>query len=95
MEYLLCIDLKPNCVLGEVTASRTQIPLILAWAMSIHKSQGQTIEYVKVDLMKVFERGQAYVALSRTTTLNNLQVLNFNPLKVKVDQRVADFYKDL
>jgi ATP-dependent DNA helicase PIF1 len=63
--------------------------------MSIHKSQGQTIEYVKVDLMKVFERGQAYVALSRTTTLNNLQVLNFNPLKVKVDQRVADFYKDL
>jgi ATP-dependent DNA helicase PIF1 len=50
--------------------------------MSIHKSQGQTLERVKVDLGRVFEKGQAYVALSRATTLEGLQVLNFDPAKV-------------
>lgn len=43
--------------------------------------QGQTIERVKIDLGTVFEKGQAYVALSRATSLQTLQVLNFNPAK--------------
>ncbi|KAG5360304.1 ATP-dependent DNA helicase PIF1 [Yarrowia sp. B02] len=80
---------------GEVLASRTQIPLILAWALSIHKAQGQTLQYVKVDLAKTFERGQAYVALSRATSKEGLQVLNFLPDKVKTHPKVVEFYKTL
>ncbi|KAK6985123.1 PIF1-like helicase-domain-containing protein [Favolaschia claudopus] len=67
---------------GRSTASRTQIPLCLAWALSIHKSQGQTIDRVRVDLNKIFAPGQTYVALSRATCLEQLEVLNFTPQKV-------------
>ncbi|KAJ8489347.1 hypothetical protein ONZ51_g2972 [Trametes cubensis] len=80
---------------GEVQVSRTQIPLILAWAMSIHKSQGQTLERVKVDLAKVFEKGQAYVALSRATSLDGLQVLHFDPMKVQAHPKVVEWSKTL
>ncbi|WWC65256.1 uncharacterized protein I303_107873 [Kwoniella dejecticola CBS 10117] len=80
---------------GEVQASRTQLPLILAWAMSIHKSQGQTLERVKVDLGKVFEKGQAYVALSRATSLEGLQVLGFNADKVMAHRKVAQWSSQL
>lgn len=78
-----------------VIASRTQIPLSLAWAISIHKSQGQTLTKLKVDLRKVFEKGQTYVALSRVTKRENLQVLNFSLSKVMTDHKVVDFYKDI
>lgn len=80
---------------GEVQASRAQVPLILAWALSIHKAQGQTLERVKVDLGKVFEKGQAYVALSRATSMNGLQVLRFDPRKVVAHEKVRTFYQNL
>ena len=80
---------------GEVQASRSQVPLILAWALSIHKAQGQTLERVKVDLGKVFEKGQAYVALSRATSMAGLQVLRFDPRKVNAHERVGTFYANL
>lgn len=80
---------------GEVQASRNQVPLILAWALSIHKAQGQTLERVKVDLGKVFEKGQAYVALSRATSMAGLQVLRFDPKKVNAHDKVRNFYANL
>jgi ATP-dependent DNA helicase PIF1 len=95
--HLLCqpeawkIEL-PN---GEVQAQRQQVPLILAWALSIHKAQGQTLHRVKVDLGRVFEKGQAYVALSRATSQAGLQVLRFEPRKVMVHPKVTEFYSNL
>lgn len=95
--HLLCqpeswkIEL-PN---GEIQAMRTQVPLILAWALSIHKAQGQTLPRVKVDLGKVFEKGQAYVALSRATSQAGLQVSRFDPKKVMVHPKVIAFYSNL
>ncbi|KIY71873.1 hypothetical protein CYLTODRAFT_450370 [Cylindrobasidium torrendii FP15055 ss-10] len=80
---------------GEVQVSRNQLPLILAWAMSIHKSQGQTLDRVKVDLGKVFEKGQAYVALSRATSLEGLQVLGFDSSKVMAHSKVIEWSKTL
>lgn len=80
---------------GEVQAARNQIPLILAWALSIHKAQGQTLERVKVDLRRAFEKGQAYVALSRATCKEGLQVLGFDERKVMAHERVRQFYDSL
>jgi ATP-dependent DNA helicase PIF1 len=79
----------------NVLASRIQLPLILAWSLSIHKSQGQTLPKVKVDLKNVFETGQAYVALSRAVSRDGLQVLNFDKYKVKSHPKVISFYKRL
>jgi ATP-dependent DNA helicase PIF1 len=94
---ILCMpeDWKVETPTGEVQASRKQLPLILAWALSIHKAQGQTLERVKVDLGKVFEKGQAYVALSRATTKHGLQVLRFDKGKVMAHPRVVTFYNQL
>ncbi|UNI21416.1 DNA helicase [Purpureocillium takamizusanense] len=80
---------------GEVQAKRNQLPLILAWALSIHKAQGQTLERVTVNLGKVFEKGQAYVALSRATTQQGLRVIGFDRSKVMAHDRVVEFYGKL
>lgn len=61
---------------GDIEGCRFQIPLILAWAISIHKSQGQTFPRVVVDLSRIFEYGQMYVALSRATTMEGLEIIN-------------------
>jgi len=79
---------------GGMEACRTQIPLILAWALSVHKSQGQTLERVKVDLKNTFEKGQAYVAVSRATTMENLEILNFHASKVTAHPRVLKWYAE-
>ncbi len=65
-----------------MTHMHYQVPLILAWAISIHKSQGQMIQHVKVNLGYVFKKGQSYVMLSHAATMEGLQVLHFDPKKV-------------
>lgn len=74
---------------------RNQLPLMLCWALSIHKAQGQTIQRLKVDLRNIFEAGQVYVALSRAVSKDNLQVLNFNPKRIRANEKVKEFYKAL
>lgn len=79
----------------KVLASRIQIPLILAWAISIHKAQGMTIPLLEVSFQRMFEYGQAYVALSRATSLEGLTLKSFNPNVVKAHPKVIDFYSVL
>lgn len=52
------VDFEITNAEGKMEARRVQVPLILAWALSVHKSQGQTLERVKVDLKRTFEKGQ-------------------------------------
>ena len=79
----------------NILAKRIQLPLILAWSLSIHKSQGQTLPKVRVDLKRVFEKGQAYVALSRAVSRGGLQVQNFSRERVLTHPKVVNFYKSL
>ena len=79
----------------EVVACRTQIPLRLSWAMTIHKSQGQSCDLLEVDLGGCFEDGQAYTALSRATSLEGLRVLNFSPGSVRAAPEVVQFLQGL
>lgn len=80
---------------SETGCKRSQFPLLLSWALSIHKSQGQTIERVKVDLTRVFEIGQVYVALSRAVSKDKLQIVNFREDKIRSSPIVKRFYSQL
>ncbi|EPE28579.1 P-loop containing nucleoside triphosphate hydrolase [Glarea lozoyensis ATCC 20868] len=73
--------------------SRTQIPLALAWALSIHKSQGMTLDYAEVSSKDIFESGQLYVGLSRVTRLEGLTVTGFSRKQTEMDPEVLRFYR--
>tara|TARA_B100001093_G_scaffold518704_1_gene604545 strand:- start:755 stop:2104 length:1350 start_codon:yes stop_codon:yes gene_type:complete len=73
-----------------------QIPLIYAWAITIHKSQGVTLSDAIMDIgKKIFEYGQTYVALSRVKSLDGLYLTNFDYTKIIANPKVKKFYGDI
>lgn len=83
-------------VSNENFAYRKQIPLILAYASTVHKVQGATLDYVEVDLGDdMFSEGQFYTALSRVRTLDGLFITSLDFSKVLCNKKVSKFYRDL
>ena len=78
---------------GNVLGPRKQIPLDLAYCMTLHKSQGMKFNFLEVDLPDIFELGQAYVAVSRAETLNGFRILGVHPALPKTSELVEQFYK--
>ncbi len=70
---------------GKLLVSYVQVPLRLAWAITVHKSQGMTLDSAVMDLSKTFEKGQGYVALSRVKGMDGLQLKGFNSTALEVD----------
>lgn len=74
---------------GRVLAAISQFPLRLAWAITVHKSQGMSLDAAVMDLRQAFEYGQGYVALSRVRTLDGLYLLGFNERALEVHPEVS------
>lgn len=75
---------------GNMLAQISQIPLRLAWAITVHKSQGMTLDEIEVDLSKSFAPGMGYVALSRVRSLNGLYLRGMNQRALLVDPRIQE-----
>lgn len=83
--------------IGKPLCSVHQIPLKLAWAITIHKSQGMSLSSAQIDLSKTFELGQGYVAISRLETIDGLKIdgindmaLQVNPLILRIDDKIKE-----
>jgi hypothetical protein len=79
----------------RAVAERKQLPLSLAWAVSVHKCQGMTLDRVEASLSKAFDHGMVYVALSRVKSLDGLKLSGFMPSKVTAHPAVVAFYRKL
>jgi ATP-dependent DNA helicase PIF1 len=80
---------------GREVASRSQVPLALAYALTIHKSQGMTLDYITTDLRQCFSSGQAYVALSRCRTFEGIRLLGYDPKRIFADPEVLAYYDSI
>ncbi|PIR40327.1 MAG: hypothetical protein COV33_00305, partial [Candidatus Zambryskibacteria bacterium CG10_big_fil_rev_8_21_14_0_10_34_34] len=83
---------------GKIKAEIVQYPLRLAWAITVHKSQGMSLDIAEIDLSKSFERGMGYVALSRVRSLEGLFLKGLNETALRINEEVLEFdnkFKDL
>lgn len=76
---------------NRVLARIVQVPLRLAWAITVHKSQGMSLDSASIDLSRAFEYGQGYVALSRVRTLDGLYLSGFNERALQVHPKVSEY----
>jgi len=84
---------QDGTILTEKVATMEQYPFKLAYATTIHKSMGLTLDYIDIDLTNCFAPGQAYVALSRAKTFDGLRLRGWNKNVIKADPIVKKFYK--
>lgn len=73
---------------GKILAEITQVPLRLAWAITIHKSQGMSLDAAEIDLRNAFTYGQGYVAISRVRSFMGMKIIGINSQALLVDPRV-------
>lgn len=78
-----------------VVATRTQLPLTLGWALTVHGAQGMSLARVEVDLSTAFEAGMVYVALSRATSAEGLRVARFDLNRIVAHPDALEFYRAL
>lgn len=81
-----------SCKAKGFLAMREQLPLKLAWALTVHKSQGMTLDRAALDLSRCFSPGQAYVGLSRLRSLEGMWLIGFNPASIKTDIQAVHFF---
>jgi ATP-dependent DNA helicase PIF1 len=87
------LDPLTNMMKKVSVAKRRQLPLRLAWAITIHKGQGSTLDRAEINVSEAFAAGQVYVALSRVRNLGSLRINAFNPAKITVNKKCLAFYK--
>jgi ATP-dependent DNA helicase PIF1 len=93
--------MKPTYVFGTdydeerrrlADATFYQFPITLGYAITIHKSQGMSLDRMILDCDGIFADGQFYVGISRARSLEGLSIINFEPKYIKADQDAVDFY---
>ncbi len=80
---------------GKIKAQLKQIPLRLAWAITIHKSQGMSLDAAEIDLSKSFVEGMGYVALSRIKSFSGLRLMGLNKIALEVNKEILELDKEL
>jgi ATP-dependent DNA helicase PIF1 len=81
--------------LGDSPVWRKQLPIVLSYAITVHKAQGQTLDRVVLDMNHMFAPGQAYVGLTRCRDPSRLHIVGWSPSAVKVDSEVTRWYEEV